>query len=802
MRLLFRLLLTIMSFTLVLALLWLSLPGLLEAVMRSQMTQQGFSVSEIEIGKVGLQSATVERLHMSNDQLEIDIQGLQADYQFSDLISGSVFSLHTDQVRVSRKPDESQGPALPDPMLLLSLLNTSWDEYLPARSVVIDEFSLYEESGKLSLNSSVNIFKQGKSVSGEIRLVDRNSIEYLLSLEISPENGADLQLHTGNEAEKNPLSITVTPAEKENGLTGQMNADMREIAGLFSETEGLSGQLQSEFSYLGQTDSIDRSFVVQATMIEAGMAGWQAKNITAALQGSLHEIDNGFRLNFAESSLVVVDTQLQTTAGIKKLAVQLPQVIEVVDQGVRVSSESGTRITLDHVILDNITVPEMEVNNISLLTRSQSNSTASCAYGMQLKIPVAEINDLQIKAELVQIEGVCPDTEKNKWTANASLPSMNIEDNDFLLQLNQCNSDVKNLVGESPSEYVGDFSCQSSSQSGEVHSGFRFNPEIGTGSATYSFSDINPNNDTPLFSSLLKDWQEPYDIVSGSLSIRGDYRWWKNSKGQDREKLNLNLNVSNAGGFYEGILFSGLDYKDSLEILPAIQSADFAELTVRDIDIGIPVEETSVRLKYSDTKNGDLPLLTMNNLRFSLLGGKVVGNDVDIDLNSDIHNMVLVVVGLDLAQIVALQQVDGLSATGRIDGYVPITITTEGVRVTDGKIVSQPQGGQINYAPAGGTAEIEKSAIGSEFVFRIIEDLNYDSLVIDINYQESGEMETMLALKGMSPNVDKKRPVHFNLNLQQNVLKLLRGLRYAEGLSEDIDRNVQKYFRKQQNPVN
>ena len=87
-------------------------------------------------------------------------------------------------------------------------------------------------------------------------------------------------------------------------------------------------------------------------------------------------------------------------------------------------------------------------------------------------------------------------------------------------------------------------------------------------------------------------------------------------------------------------------------------------------------------------------------------------------------------------------------------------------------------------------------------MFRIIEDLNYDSLVIDVNYQENGEMETMLALKGMSPNVDKKRPVHFNLNLQQNVLKLLRGLRYAEGLSEDIDRNVQKYFRKQENPVN
>jgi len=116
--------------------------------------------------------------------------------------------------------------------------------------------------------------------------------------------------------------------------------------------------------------------------------------------------------------------------------------------------------------------------------------------------------------------------------------------------------------------------------------------------------------------------------------------------------------------------------------------------------------------------------------------------------------------------------------------------------------VAQQPGGKIQYTPAGGTLEIEKSAMGSEFVFRIIEDLNYNTLNIDVNYAEDGEIELMLALKGMSPKVDKKRPVHFNLNLQQNVLKLLRGLRYAEGLSEDIDRNVQKYFSNKGNPVN
>ena len=80
--------------------------------------------------------------------------------------------------------------------------------------------------------------------------------------------------------------------------------------------------------------------------------------------------------------------------------------------------------------------------------------------------------------------------------------------------------------------------------------------------------------------------------------------------------------------------------------------------------------------------------------------------------------------------------------------------------------------------------------------------MQYESLTVDVEYQEDGEMEMLLSVKGISPNLDKQRPVHFNQNLQQNVLKLLQGLRYAEGLSKDIDRNVQEYFRKQKNTVN
>ena len=199
MRLLFRLSLTVMSFFLILVMLWISLPQLIESFAYTQLTQQGFSGVEIEVGHVGIQSASVDRLQLSNESLDIKLQGLQAEYQLSDLFSGSVISLHADQIRVDRKPSENNEPTLPDPILLLSLLKSPWDDFLPARTVEIENLSLYDENGSLSMNVSVDVLKQGQSVSGIIRFIGDQGQTHQLDVEASPENGVELQLNATNE---------------------------------------------------------------------------------------------------------------------------------------------------------------------------------------------------------------------------------------------------------------------------------------------------------------------------------------------------------------------------------------------------------------------------------------------------------------------------------------------------------------------------------------------------------------------------------------------------------------------------
>ncbi|MFW2438786.1 MAG: intermembrane phospholipid transport protein YdbH family protein [Arenicellales bacterium] len=817
MRIISKIVLSLLSVFVVASMLWVAGPYLLEKVVQQQLQQQGFTDIEVSIGHIGLSRATVDHLQMSNDAYLLMLKNLQANYSLSGLLKGSADSIVVAQISLQRLAAEQAAAALPDPVMLLGLMNTPWQEFVPARLITVKELALVEENGVPSLVASLNVKKQAGGMITEVKMTDSAGENHRFNFVMSPEAGVSLRWMATdegmnearlNEARQPPFTLNLLPAQGSNelaGLAGRIEADLSKLADIFSPLRGSTGLFKADISYSARLDSPIKDFSVVAELENGQFMGAQVKKIIAAIEGNVENTDGVYTVNFKEPSVVTLDTLGLDDKNIGKAAIRLPRVLEVVDGGVTIHDGSGASIRLSNLWMENISIPTMRLENIALSGRRQAENSEACHITSKITAPLIRVNDFHIKNDVLQLTADCADDEAQPGTVNIQANELSIEDNDFLLPLNLCSLNLKNVDDKSAdwsAEVQGDFSCQSSVMSSPLTSRFQFNLEKTAGSAHYSFSEIKPDSDNPLFSSILKGWNEPYDIVSGTLSASGEYRWWTSSRGLYRDKLDLNLNVSDAGGFYDGVLFSGLNYSDTIDLLPVIKSSDFALMKVDDVDIGIPVTEVSAKIRFKATRNGPLPILIVNALSLSLLDGRVKGNDLEIDLNNDAHDLVLVVVGLDLAQIVALQQLEGLTATGRLDGYIPVTITENGMKITEGRIVSQKSGGKINYLPAGGTAEMEKAAMGSEFVFRIIKDLNYNSLEIDVNYGESGEMEMRLAIKGKSPKLDERRPIHFNLNLQQNVLKLLQGLRYAEGLSEEIDNNVQKSFRSRRNSVN
>ena len=152
-----------LGFLLLLGVIWLGLPRLLAELVENQLSQSGFSNVEVKIGDIGLQSVTVERLKMSNADMDIVIEGLQARYHLSQLISGKLISIEAKDIVLNRLQTAGNAISLPDPALLSGLLSLHWQQYIPADFLSVDTFSLYGINGKLSRSEERRVGKECRS---------------------------------------------------------------------------------------------------------------------------------------------------------------------------------------------------------------------------------------------------------------------------------------------------------------------------------------------------------------------------------------------------------------------------------------------------------------------------------------------------------------------------------------------------------------------------------------------------------------------------------------------------------------
>ncbi len=806
MKLLFRLSLTILSLLLFLLLAYLALPSLLAEIARHQLSQLGFTDVEIKVGAVGLESATIDYAEASNQGIKINLQNLKTDYQLATLLSGSADAIHIENLSLFQVPDETSVKTnlLPSPEMLAGILSLAWHEYIPARSLLVENLSLYAADGTLTLAASGELTRQAQKISGQFSLLDRRNRAHRIDLLISPESGIDLQLISPNTT---PLAVNLKALSDGTGLAGPISLDLTQVGELIGQPDNLTGLLEADVSYFSVPGSGKTNFTVSVTGKQPGLSDMQAQAMQADLEGSIGQKGNEYRLEFLTSSHISLNNLKQGQNTLGKLVFELPKLLTINNGEMLLSNNQGGEIRLSNLTLEDIHIPGAQLDKIALTTFVSDKTSDLCKFGAQLTAPLIKMGDMLVKPGFVQLNGICPDREESKWSVNAKTQNILYEDIDYQLSLDQCEMDFGNseqgkLLDKDPAELGGIFSCDVDQPGGKLVSRIRFNPANSTGHVRYSVSDIQLDDEHPLFSSVLKNWSQPVEIVSGSLSAQGSYRWWKNNNGLSRSNLTLDLDLNDAGGHYEGILFSGLNYQDSFNILPEFSSSEFSPLSFEHIDIAIPISHTTAKIRFTQPENGPLPLLEIDDLVLFLLDGQLSSRNLRININEDEHNLLFNAEGLDLAQIIELQQLKGLTASGRLNGTIPVTITQKGMKITGGKIFSQDPGGRIQYLPAVSAVEAGKSVPGSDLVLKILEDLYYDSLKVDMDYDEDGLLRMKLAIKGKSPQVDASRPIHFNLDLEQNLLTLLKGLRYVEGINNKIDDNVQKYISEQKKSLN
>lgn len=804
MKLLYRLVTSFAILLSILAALYFALPVFLTSFALHQLEQRGFTDVALEIDSIGLQMSRLSYVELSNEDASLQARGLQLSYRVSELLNGKLESIHIDRLNIALNEAAAKSGqlTLPDSAILSLALSTPVAELLPVSSLSVDELLVYAADGRRMMSASGALQnREQQALYGEFQLSDSKLDTYRLQLDTSSKTGLNLELYSLQENNTTIVSMKLNKGHKDE-VAGLLSMDLAAISILLDIPASMSGRLKADIHFSTEAGRSSHPFAVELDGRSLRISGWQLDVLTSQLSGEIEISGSQYKLTFQDDAEIQMMGIVQDGLHLGSLQLQLPGSLSIAQSGQQLKISKDAGLVLDDLQLDSLSIPSARLSELGFELKPDAEGALHCTVNSLLDMPLLEIETIRFELAQLLLEGRCP-VATSAWEMNALTDMLVYEDDEIRVPLNQCqlsmgNAEHGQLLDQDPAEVGGTFRCESGYINGGVLSEFRLHARNGVGRADFSVVNIQPNDTRPLLASVFKEWAQPFELVSGDIGVEGVYRWWKSGSGIHNEKLAVDITLRDAGGHYEGILFSGLHYQDTIGLLPEFDSGDLSALSIANIDIGLPVTEFSAMLSLTESTAGSLPLVRIEDLGLSVLQGRLSAEPFFMDINSDDQNMMLNIEGLNLQQIIAIQQLEGLSGSGLLDGQMPVTLNADGVNIIDGKINARAPGGRIQYAPQD-AADISDAAPGAELLMKILEDLDYHSMIVDVNYADDGEMDMQLSIKGMSPQVDEDRPVHFNLNLQQNLLTLLQSLRYVEGIDNHIDQDVQDYFNQQKN---
>jgi hypothetical protein len=253
--------------------------------------------------------------------------------------------------------------------------------------------------------------------------------------------------------------------------------------------------------------------------------------------------------------------------------------------------------------------------------------------------------------------------------------------------------------------------------------------------------------------------------------------------------------VERLGGQYKDVVFKGITtaLKVTAEGLERLAVSRPAEVVIASIQTGVEVTNLTMTVEGEWDLHEKLPLVEVRNIRCGLLGGTATSQGVRADLGYPPYGLTVLVRELDLHKILSLEQQKALDGTGMLDGSIPLTVTSQGVIVTDGTFEARPPGGVIRYAASPDAAQaVTKANANMQIVLQALSNFHYNVLQVEAEYAANGMLQLQTRLEGKNPDQKKSPPIHFNLTVQENIPALLKSLRLVNDLEDLVRRRFSK----------
>ncbi|HUD49965.1 YdbH domain-containing protein [Parvibaculum sp.] len=142
---------------------------------------------------------------------------------------------------------------------------------------------------------------------------------------------------------------------------------------------------------------------------------------------------------------------------------------------------------------------------------------------------------------------------------------------------------------------------------------------------------------------------------------------------------------------------------------------------------------------------------------------------------------------VEVAALLALVDVPGLSGSGTLSGKVPVRIEN-GNPIVEGGNLAAMEGGVIVYKSA--AAEAATGSEQTKLLTDALKDFHYTELVGTLDGNVNGDLQFRLRLKGANPALYNGYPIVLNVNLQGSLADLIRrgtvGLRPMELIRSEV----------------
>ncbi|MEL4473600.1 YdbH domain-containing protein [Shewanella algae] len=241
----------------------------------------------------------------------------------------------------------------------------------------------------------------------------------------------------------------------------------------------------------------------------------------------------------------------------------------------------------------------------------------------------------------------------------------------------------------------------------------------------------------------------------------------KEAKAPAEAELNCQQLKASVQAFNPGVLLTNLGLEGQLSLTPELDSNQSTQAKLlpgfRDADIQVRGQG-------------------------ELLKGQMLLPSFRLRLNAP-SNAYLVLQGLSLEELLAIQPQEGIYADGIFDGVLPVFITDGQVSVKGGRLAARAPGGLIKVGNNPAVAQMRAGQPYLDFAFSTLEHLQYSTLASTYDMAPDGEAWLKVEVKGKTEGIE--RPIHLNYSHEENMLQLLRSLTIGDKLQTQIEASMQ-----------